>query len=127
MNKEYYKILKEKSKSNKNYRKGTSFERRIVEFFRKHGLFSKRNWGSQGTLISGKSYQDDGFAILTGYIWTAKWSKHYATKPEDHPKECRLTKELANQFGLTPLFVGVKENRRMYFVNLDTMEEIKFD
>ena len=126
MNEEYYEVLKKHSKRNKNYKKGTDFERRVVNFFRKHGLFSKRNWGSQGTMVNGKSFQDDGFTITAGYVWTAKWSKCNATKPEDHPKECRLTKELANQFGLTPLFAGVKENRRMYFVNLNTMEEIQF-
>ena len=125
MNKEYYRILKEKSKSNKNYRRGTSFERRVVDFFRKHGLFSKRNWGSQGTIMSGKSYQDDGFAITSGYVWTAKWSKTKPTRPEDLPRECRLTKQLARMFGLIPVFACVNEKRRIVLINLETMEEIK--
>lgn len=127
LNKEYYEILRQHSKANTNYRRGTSFERRVVNFFRKRGMFSKRNWGSQGTRISGKSFQDDGFTIELGYVWTAKWSKSHATKPTDHPEECQLTKELAKMFGLIPLFAGVKANRRMYFVNLNTMEEVHFD
>lgn len=129
MKEEYYKILKEQSKNqgNKSYRQGTAFERRVVAYFRKHGWFAKRNWGSQGTRIKGKSYKDDGFAFRRGIVWTAKWSKHSATKPEEFSEDCEATKELAHMFGLIPVFAGVKENRRIYLVNLDTGEEIELD
>jgi len=124
MKDKYYEILKEHSKRNKSYKKGVAFEQRVVNFFRKHGWFSKRNWGSQGTRIKGKSYKDDGFACKEGIVWTAKWLKHSATKPEDHPEEVELTRQLAHKFGLIPVFAGVDEHRRIYLLNLDTGEKI---
>lgn len=126
MNKEYYRLLKENApKRNKSYQQGVSFERRIVAFFRKHGWFAKRNWGSQGTRIKGVSYKDDGFAFNKGFVWTAKWSKKLPTKPEDYSEDVEMTKRLAHMFGLVPVFAGINEARRIYLVNLDTGEEIK--
>jgi len=124
MNKDYYKILKEHSKSNKSYQQGVAFERRIVAFFRKNGWFAKRNWGSQGTRIKGKSFKDDGFACKKGIVWTAKWSKNHATRPENYSEDVEATKALAHMFGLIPVFAGVDDRRRIYLLNLDTGEKI---
>jgi Holliday junction resolvase len=121
----YYQWIKNHPDKRRNYKRGTSFEQRIVEHFRKRGWFAKRNWGSQGTRIEGKSFKDDGFAFKDGIVWTAKWRKRGETRPEDHPEEVKLMRELARMFNITPVFACVTKDRKIRLVNLNTMEDIK--
>lgn len=112
MGREYFDKLDKVT--NTNYRKGRSFEYRVMNKLRKYGWDCIRSFGSWGPADI-RAFKEGTMLYIQ-----CKWSQSGLTEPDHY--ELDDVVDLASQFGGIPIFAGIK-NRRIYFVNLLTGEE----
>jgi len=142
MSKQYYK--KASQLADKNYVAGRNFEYLAMRYLRKHGWHTMRRFGSIGVIFCARCGREvsrktkrcptcetsrnvvkaslDFTAYKNGlYLMvTAKYSAKKATVYLDDPYWKNLV-TYARFYNAIPLFVGVTEDHKIYFVDLRTL------
>ena len=127
MSAEYYRKAREKG--NKNYQRGARFEYRCMKVLRDLGWHCMRKFGSHDDIwkIGGRelhvpvditAYKNGVYMVIS-----CKYSINHATTYLDDPKRDNLV-EYCKLFDAIPVFAGVNERRRAYFVDLRILEPL---
>ena len=127
MSQAYY--TQARAKGNKNYQRGARFEYRCMKILRDAGWHCMRKFGSHDDIwkTGGKDVHVpvDITASKNGVymIITCKYSINHATTYLDDPKRDNLVR-YCKLFGAIPVFAGVNERRRAYFLDLRSLEPL---
>jgi len=123
MSEAYYRKAREKG--NKNYQRGARFEYRCMKVLRDLGWHCMRKFGSHDDIWGKLHVPVDITAYRNGVymVISCKYSINHATTYLDDPKRDNLV-EYCKLFDAIPVFAGVNERRRAYFVDLRTLEPL---